>query len=233
MKKLSKKQVAEILGVHTKSLSRWDNEKITNKLAKQCYKVNDIVKEGRSIYFYVEYEEYSQSNDEHLKEVFKVKDIDNFKCYTKRKIKSIEDEDLAPRKQICKETNTTKSTSHRYDEKLLEKGVFEKLDDVLYICANKKTGERTLVDKEAYNEFWYKNHLLEKELRSLRIRYTNKEISLKDYEYLREMLISSDKCEYMYYKVSKIVVKYDNYLCQMLMDQMNKSGSFFMVEDLI
>lgn len=44
MKKINKKQVAEILGVHTKSLSRWDNEKIKYQLAKACYKVIDIAK---------------------------------------------------------------------------------------------------------------------------------------------------------------------------------------------
>ena len=86
MKKINKKQVAEILGVHTKSLSRWDNEKIKYQLAKACYKVIDIAKEGRSIYFYIEYKEYSQSNDEFLEDVFKVKDIKDLKKYTRRKI---------------------------------------------------------------------------------------------------------------------------------------------------
>ena len=79
MKKINKKQVAEILGVHAKSLSRWDNEKVRYELAKVCYKVIDIVKEGRSIYFYVEYEEYAQRNEENLQEVFKVKYIESLK----------------------------------------------------------------------------------------------------------------------------------------------------------
>lgn len=76
-KKINKKQVAEILGVHTKSLLRRDNEKIKYELAKTFYKVINIVKERSSIYFYIECEEYSRNNDEQLKEVFKVKDAKN------------------------------------------------------------------------------------------------------------------------------------------------------------
>ncbi|SHI13748.1 hypothetical protein SAMN02745196_03125 [Clostridium collagenovorans DSM 3089] len=90
MKRINKKQVAEVLRVHTKSLSRWDNEKIKYELSKVCYKVTNIVKEDRCVYFYVEYKGYYQSNDEHLEEVFKVKNIQDFKIYAKRKARSIE-----------------------------------------------------------------------------------------------------------------------------------------------
>lgn len=48
MKKINKNQVAQILGVHTKSLSRWDNEKIKSELTKVCYKVSHIDEEGRN-----------------------------------------------------------------------------------------------------------------------------------------------------------------------------------------
>lgn len=136
MKKFNKKQVAEILGVHTKTLSRWNDEKIKQELAKACYKVINIAKEGRSIYFYVEYEEYLQSNDEFLRDEFKVKDINKFKKYTKRRIESIEKNELICRKDLCKSINVAERTSKRYNAKLIEKGVFEKLDDVIYICAN-------------------------------------------------------------------------------------------------
>lgn len=206
MKKINKKQVAEILGVHTKSLSRWDNEKIKYELAKACYKVIDIAKEGRSIYFYIEYEEYAQSNDEFLGEVFRVKDIKNLKMYTRRKIQSIEKKELITRKELCSDINVAIRTSKRYDEKLIENGVFQKLDDEIYICVNKETKERVLVNREAYNNFWRKNSLIKKELKSLAKRYAKKEFSIDDYNYLRDIIISKSDSKNMYYKVNKIVV---------------------------
>lgn len=218
MKKINKKQVAEILGVHTKSLSRWDNEKIKYELAKACYKVIDIAKEGRSIYFYIEYKEYSQSNDEFLEDVFKVKDIKDLKKYTRRKIESIEKKELISRKELCKSINVAERTSKRYDTKLIEKGIFEKLDDVLYICVDNNTKERVLVDREAHNNFWRKNWLVKKELNSLAKRYAKKELSLDDYNYLRDIIITESKFPYMYYKVNKLVVRYDNYLYKMLVE---------------
>lgn len=190
MKRINKKQVAEILGVHTKSLSRWDNEKIKYELAKACYKVIDIAKEGRSIYFYVQYEEYPQSNDEYLQEAFKVKDIESLKRYTKRKADSIEKEELITRSELCKETNIAETTSKRYDKKLIEKGIFEKLDDVLYICVDKRTRERVLVDRKAFNNYWIKNSAINKELKSLGKRYSQGELSINDYNYLRDIIIS-------------------------------------------
>ena len=222
--KFNKKQVAVIIGVNPKTLSRWNDEKIAEELLKNCYKVCEVKKEGRSIFYYCKYEEYSMNNDEYLKREFNVEDINNFKDYTKRKIKSIESEDFATRKEICKETKTAHTTSKNYDKKLIDKGVFEKLDDILYVCVEKATGNKILVDKQTYNEFWYRNHIMGKELKSLSSRYNNGELSLNDYEYLRETLIANDKSEYMYYAVSKMVIKYDNYLYKILMESYNSSS---------
>ena len=219
MKRMNKKQVAEILGVHYKSLLRWDNEKIKYELLKVCYKVVDIVKEGRSTYFYMMYEEYSQSNDEHLQEVFNVKDIKGLKEYTKRKTQSIESSKFTTRNELCMEADISVTTSKRYDKKLIEKGVFEKLDEVLYICVDKETKEKVLVDKKAYNNFWIKNDATGKELNSLKRRVDNKEISIDEYNYLRDMIISGSKSLYVYYRVSKIIIKYDNYLYKMLVEE--------------
>ena len=232
MKKNNKKEVAEILGVHIKSLSRWHNEKIKYELAKECYKVTDIVKEGRSIYFYVMYEEYSQSNDEHLKDVFKVKDIESLKRYTKRKAKSIEKEELINRSELCKETNIAETTSKRYDTKLIEKGVFEKLDDVLYICVDKSTRKRVLVDGQAYNNYWIKNSAINKELKSLRKRFSQGELSINDYNYLRDIILSKSETPYMYYKVNKLVVKYDNYLYKMLIEGEENPLLFLLIDNI-
>lgn len=218
MKKINKKQVAEIVGVHTKSLSRWDNERIKYELAKACYKVIDVAKEGISIYFYVEYKEYSQSNDEFLEELFKVKDIEDLKNYTKSNIESIEKEELISRKELCRNINVAERTSKRYYAKLIEKGIFEKLDDILYICVNIKTSERILVNRGAYNNFWRKNYTLKKELRLLDKRYAKNELPLYQYNYLRDIIIMESKITYMYYKVNKLVVKYDNYLYKMLIE---------------
>ena len=47
----------------------------------------------------------------------------------------------------------------------------EKLDDVLYICVDKSTRKRVLVDGQAYNNYWIKNSAINKELKSLRKRF--------------------------------------------------------------
>lgn len=142
--------------------------------------------------------------------MFKVKDIESLKRYTRRKAKSIEKEELINSCELYKEINVADTTSKRYDAKLIEKGDFEKLDDVLYICIDNKTKERVLVDREAHNNFWRKNWLVKKELKSLAKRYEDKELSLDDYNYLRDVIITESKLPYMYYKVNKLVVRYDN-----------------------
>ena len=218
VKKITKKQVSEILGVHTKSLSRWDNEKIKYELSKVCYKVVDIVKQGRGIYFYVKYEEYEQSNDEHLKDIFKVKDVQSLKKYTKRKTESIEKEELMTRCELCKETNVSDTTSKRYDKKLIEKGVLEKMDEFIYICKNKITKKRVIVDKGAYDNFWILNSSIKNKLNQLKIELKNECISHREYDYLRDVYLDELNGDVMYYKISKIVVKYDNYLYKMLMN---------------
>ena len=217
--KFTKTQVAKIIGVNSKSLSRWDNEKIITELAKSCYKVIDIIKEGRSIYFYVEYEEYSQSNDEHLKEVFKVKDVENLKSYTKGKVESIEKQNLLTRKELCNQTSTAEKTSKRYDEKLIENGVIEKLDDIIYICMNKKSKERVIVDKQAFDNFWIRNLAIKEELNTLKGKFNKHEINIDGYEYLRDILLDKLKDEVIFYKVPKMVIKYDNYLYKMLVGE--------------
>ena len=83
--------------------------------------------------------------------------------YTRRKIQSIEKKELITRKELCSDINVAIRTSKRYDEKLIENGVFQKLDDEIYICVNKETKERVLVNREAYNNFWRKNSLIKKE----------------------------------------------------------------------
>lgn len=217
--KFTKTQVAKIIGVNSKSLSRWDNEKIVTELAKNCYKVIDIIKDGRSICFYVEYEEYSQSNDEHLKEVFKVKDVYNLKNYTKRKVESIKNNEVITKKELCNQTNTPVETSKRYDKKLIENGVIEKLDDIIYICMNKKSKERVIVDKQAFDNFWIRNLAIKEELNTLKSKLNKHEMNVDAYEYLRDILLDKLKDEVIFYKVPKMVIKYDNYLYKMLVEE--------------
>ena len=217
--KVTKTQAAKIIGVNPKSLSRWDNKRIITELAKNCYKVMDIKKEGKSIYFYLEYEEYSVSNDEHLKEVFKVKDVKKLKNYTKKRVEYIENNKIITKKEICNETNTSIETSKRYDRKLIEKGVIEKLDDIIYICVDRTTRERVIVNKEAYNNFWQKNSFLKGELLLLEKRFLNNELSIDNYNYAKDMNISKCNSKYMYYKINKFMVRYDNYLYKMLVEK--------------
>ncbi|WP_032118884.1 MULTISPECIES: hypothetical protein [Clostridium] len=215
--KFNKKQISEMLGVSTKSLTRWSDEKITDELAKNCYKVIDIKKEGRSIYFYVEYEEYSINNDEYLREEFNVKDINNFKTYSKNKFDTIEKETLEPRKVIAKKSNTNIETARNYDRKLKEKGVIE-TDGYIYICTNKKTGERVLVDEKAYKNYWFKNKETEKELINLKLRFIKNELTMSQYSHLRESLLFASNTDSVYYKVEKSIIKYDNVLYKMLIE---------------
>ncbi|MGL4850901.1 MAG: hypothetical protein ACRC28_18600 [Clostridium sp.] len=218
MYKFSKKEVSEIIGVSKTTMSKKTEEEIKLELQKNCYKLIKIEKEWRTIYYYCEYEEYEQNTDEHLKEVFKVRNVKNFKTYTKEKVKSIEEVDLRTRKEICNKTNTAITTSKNYDKKLLENNVLEKLDDVLYICVERKTGNKVLVDKKAYNEFWYRNRALRNQLDILDKKFFEKEITMKDLQYLRENTIYNLESEYMYYQVSKIAIKYDNYLYKLIME---------------
>lgn len=213
--KFNKKQIAEILKVHPKTISKWDDKKILKELEKNCYKVLEIKKEGRSIYYYCEYQEYSMSNDEYLKEIFNVDNVRNFKNYSKTKIKNIEENIIMTRKDLCKKTNTKITTSENWDRKLIEKGVIQK-DGFIYICVNLRTKERCIVDRQAYTHFWHINGAIKKSINILYKEYLNNNISMTEYEYSRDSLLINNNVNNMYYKVSKNVVKYDNYLTSLI-----------------
>ena len=211
----TKKEIAGILEVNSKSLSRWDDEKIKEELLKKCLKVIDVRKEGRSIIFECEYQEYSQSNNDYLQEVFNVKDVCSFKNYSNVKFNSIENESLEPRKEIAKKSNTCYETARNYDRKLKDKGVIS-TDGYLYICMEKKTGKRVLVDERAYKEFWFKHSEIKKELSNLKTRFIKSELTINQYNHLRDCLIFANDSEYMYSKVEKSIIHYDNELYKML-----------------
>lgn len=71
-------------------------------------------------------------------------------------------EELITRIELCKETDTAEKTSKRYYNKLIEKGVLENSNNILYICVDTKTKERVLSSREAYNNFWRKNYVISK-----------------------------------------------------------------------
>ncbi|SHI13753.1 hypothetical protein SAMN02745196_03126 [Clostridium collagenovorans DSM 3089] len=68
--------------------------------------------------------------------------------------------------------------------------------------------------------------MIKNELKSLAKRYAKKEFSLDDYNYLRDVIMSKSNSINNYYKVNKLVIKYDNYLYNMLMEEDEKSSSF-------
>ena len=219
MKKiLTKKEVAGILEVTPRALRSWSEEKINEELLKKaCLEVLQIQKVGRSIEYTCKYKEVSMSNKDYLKDVFNVKNVDGFINYSKEKINNIENEKLDTREQLCSKTDTVVSTSKNYDRKLEEKGVFSK-DGYIYICKDKKTGSKVLSNKSEYNNFWIKNNYLQNELKSLAVRFRNKEIAQDDYNYISSSLLDKTNGDWIYYKLSKIVVEYDNELTKLILN---------------
>ncbi len=220
--KFTKKEVAKILNKGESTLRKWSNEKISEELLKSCYELVEISKEGRNVCYYCNYKEHTMDSNEYLKGEFNIMDIDNFKDYTKVKFNSIETETLEPRKEIAKKSNTCYETARNYDRKLKDKGVIS-TEGYLYICMEKSTGKRVLVDENAYKNFWFKHSETKKELGNLKQRYKKSELTINQYNHLRDVLIFSNNSEHMYSKVEKSIIKYDNVLYKMLMENLEDS----------
>ncbi|MGL4874634.1 MAG: hypothetical protein ACRC30_08295 [Clostridium sp.] len=216
MEKFTKKEVAKVLNKGYSTIKSWTNEKIEEELKKSCYKLIEAKKEGRAIYYYCDYQEYNMSNEEYLKEEFNIENVHHFKNYSKTKITNIEEGNLMTRKQLCKITDTKITTSENWDKKLIDKGILQK-DGYIYICMNIKTKERCIVDKQAYTNFWLCNAATKKALGVLYREKQKNRISQREYEYLRDSQLIQNDTMTMYYKVSKNVVKYDNYLTSLIM----------------
>lgn len=216
MNEYNKRQIAEITGYSYTTIKRFSNERIVYELAKHCKKVIEIKPIGRSIVFVCEYEEYNMTREELLKEVFNVFSTSNFSDYSNRKIKSIEDMDLATRREICDETNTSVTTSEQYDKKLKDNGVIVDTKEYVYVCVDRVTRDRVITTEEAYNRFWHNNGLIKSQMKDLSYKRAKGFYTDQDYNYLYSNLESSLDSEYIYYKLSKFVVEQDNYLTKLI-----------------
>ncbi len=213
--KFTKTEVAKMVGVNPKSLSRWTDEKISEELKKSCYKVVEIKKEGRATYYYCKYEEYSMSNEEYLKGEFNVMDIGLFKSYSNAKFKHIEEESAKTRSEVCRESNTNLETSKQWDRKLIDKGVINK-DGFLYIATCKKSGQRSITTKETYNQFWRRNRYLAEQKKRYTEDLGKKLITPDDYVAYMENLKNITEGDYYFTKHTKFSIQYDNVLYKLI-----------------
>ena len=209
VKQINKTELSKLLGI--KNLRRLTLEKIEEKLLKQCYVLHKVEKIGREMIYTIEYQEQDFNINNYMEDEFNVKNGENFVNYSKERLENAENNIPATRKEICEKTGTATATAKRYDKKLIQKEVIKE-DDYYYI---KKEGDKkTIVTEEEYKSFWRKNRAIEIVFEQLEERVKQKEITLKEYNYLYEEL--REGYHLFYFKVRRYLVNENNVIFKLI-----------------
>lgn len=213
--KVNKTELSELLKMHPKSVSRLTLEQLEKKLLNECWQLISIDKEGRSIIYTLEYHEQDFNINNFVENEFNVKEGKKFMCHTSLRFKSIEDDIPITRKEIGDKVGVSEVTINNYDKKLEEKEIIQK-DGFYYVCRNNKTDEYCLVDEEAYNNFWYVNRLIDRDLQRIYDQFMKGEITRKDCEFLTQQKRDELGGDLYYYKVSKYLIDKNNDLYKLI-----------------
>lgn len=210
-KKINKKEIAELLGKSYPTIKRWKEEKLQEELKKNCWVVVNKEKIGREVIYTLEYQEQDFNINVYMEGEFNVKNGENFMNYSKERLENAENNIPATRKEICEKTGTATATAKRYDKKLIQKEVIKE-DDYYYI---KKEGDKkTIVTEEEYKSFWRKNRAIEIVFEQLEERVKQKEITLKEYNYLYEEL--RERYHLFYFKVRRYLVNENSVIFKLI-----------------
>lgn len=208
-KKINKTELSKLLGI--KNLRKLTLEKIEEKLLKHCYILHKVEKVGREVIYTIEYQEQDFNINDYMEDEFNVKNGENFVNYSKERLGNAENNIPVTRKEICEKTGTATATAKRYDKKLIQKEVIKE-DDYYYI---KKEGDKkTIVTEEEYKNFWRKNRAMEIVFEQLEERVRQKEITLKEYNYLYEEL--REGYHLFYFKVRRYLVNENNAIFKLI-----------------
>ncbi|MGL4850942.1 MAG: hypothetical protein ACRC28_18805 [Clostridium sp.] len=219
-KEFKKKELSGVIGVAPITIKKWSEERIKEEMKKNCWVINNIRKQGRSLIFECEYQEYSIPKKEYVQAEFNVKDPDKFTKYSKKRF-DCEEGKFKTRKQICSEVQITPRTSINWDDKLVEKGIMDK-DGFIYVKTNRETGERQFVTKDNYSNFWRENKVASIKLNALAIAVAQKKIKLDDYCNEKENVLDKANLEFYYSKHTKFVINKGNSLYTLLLDTLEE-----------
>lgn len=210
-KKLNKKELSKLLGKSYSTIRKWKEEKLIEELKKSCWIVKEKIKEGKNVFYIIEYQEQDFNINDYVEGEFNVRNGKKFVVYSKERIKNAESDMPITRKDICEKTNVTDSTSRRYDGKLIQKEVIKE-DDYYYI--KKEGNKKTIVTEEEYKNFWSKNWAMKITFEQLEERVKEKEITMKEYNYLYEKL--REKYDLFYFKIRRFLVNEDSVIFKLI-----------------
>ena len=201
IKKVNKTEIANIIGMHPKSLRRLSSEQIEKRLLQNCWELIKVEKQGRNLLYTLKYKECNIEPEVFIAQEFHVKDGGRFIQHSKIRITHIENDAPLSRGTLSKLTGNSINTTYNYDNKLENKGVITK-NQYYYI---KKEGlEEYSISKEEYNNFWRENKALRITFQQLGDKVEAGDINLEEYNYLYEQLRQSS---HVYcYKVRKFLV---------------------------
>lgn len=206
MKKMNKKEIAELLGKSYNTVRHWSDDRIVKELALNCYEVLDIQKTSNKVSYTLRYKEQDIDIYVFIIGEFKVKSPEKFLEYTTLKITTIREGGYMSRKKASEILDVSERTLVNWDKKLKEKGILKQTDDYVYIkCEG--TGEnykQTFVSKEEYS-IWYRNRFLVGVAEEALLEH-----NLPQEELMAVFDAIRHKDEYYYYKVRKWIVMEDS-----------------------
>lgn len=206
VKKMNKKEIAELLGKSYNTVRHWSDDRIVKELTLNCYEVLDIQKTGNRVSYTLRYKEQDMDIYVFIKGEFKVKTPEKFLEYTTLKITAIREGGYMSRKTVSEILDISERTLVNWDKKLKEKGILKQTDDYVYLrCEGTgKSYKQTFVSKEEYNA-WYRNRFLVGVAEGALLEYNLSQEELRAvFDAIRH------KDEYYYYKVRKWIVMEDS-----------------------
>lgn len=129
IKKVNKTEVANIIGMHPKSLRRLSSEQIEKRLLQNCWELVKVEKQGRNLLYTLKYKE-TEIGDNIILWLVKEYGIKKDKEFTGYLHTRLESSSPLSRMAISKELGVSQKTIEVWDKILEEKGVISKGDKV-------------------------------------------------------------------------------------------------------
>lgn len=201
-RRVNKTELAELLGIHSKSISRLTLEKIEEKLLKNCYVLHKVEKVGREMIYTIEYQEQNFNINDYVESEFNIKNTGKFMEHTNERVKSIKEDIPMSAESIGRKIDIPKNTCVDWDNKLEKKGVISKMNEEFLYYFKYPTGECMPVSKEEYDNYCKVNRVILLEMKDLYSRLEKHKITKgyfeTNYDALKEKLKDGVKAYKLY-----------------------------------
>lgn len=200
---VAKKDLTEYLNTPFHTYRKWSDERLKEELLKNCWRVTNVYKRGRSVIYVLQYEEQDFDIIGYVKEEFKVRNGDKFVEHTSERVNSIKKDIPMSPESIGKKIGVPKQTCVDWDNKLERKGIISKTDDEYLYYFKYSDGRCIQVNREEYDNYCKTNKVILSEMQDLYKRMEAGEISKGYFEVNHDALKDKLKDGIKAYKLCK------------------------------